>query len=247
MPGVTNVRIAMWSGPRNISTAAMRAWENRPDTAVWDEPLYGHYLEKTGIDHPMREDVIASMETDWRKVTAQLTGPIPEGKAIHYQKHMTHHLLDHIGRDWMDGVTSCFLIRDPAEVIASYAVKRDEVTLADIGVERQAEIFDYVCRRTGKTPPVLDSRDVLTHPEAMMKLLCEAVEVPFDERMLSWPAGRRDSDGIWGKHWYHAVEASTGFAPYKPSQPLEGELAKMAESCRPQYLALYERRLRPED
>ncbi len=247
MPGVTIHRIAMWSGPRNISTAAMRAWENRTDTAVWDEPLYGHYLAETGIHHPMREDVIASTETDWRKVTAQLVGPVPGGKAIHYQKHMTHHLLDHIGRDWMDGVTNCFLIRDPAEVIASYAVKRDEVTLADIGVDSQAEIFDYVCRRTGKIPPVLDSRDVLTNPEAMLKLLCEAVGVPFDEHMLSWPAGRRDSDGVWGAHWYHAVEASTGFAPYKPSQPLEGELAEMAEACRPQYLALYEKRLRSQD
>jgi hypothetical protein len=155
------VRIAMWSGPRNISTAMMRAFENRADAAVTDEPLYGHYLLATGLDHPGRDEVIRAQETDWRKVTATLTGPIPGGKRVWYQKHMTHHLLPEIGRDWLDQLTSCFLIRDPREVLASYVRTRAQPTIDDLGVARQVEIFEHVRARSGAVPPVLDARDVL--------------------------------------------------------------------------------------
>jgi hypothetical protein len=201
MPNNEPVRIAMWSGPRNISTAMMRSWGNRPDTFVCDEPFYASYLRDTGRAHPRADEVIAHGETDSRKVIAQLTGPAPDGKPIYYQKQMTHHLLPGIDRSWLARVTNCFLIRDPAEVIISYIKKNNDPTLEDIGFVRQAEIFDWVCARTGAVPPVVDARDVLENPERILKLLCGAVGVEFTEAMLSWPPGLRESDGIWAKHW----------------------------------------------
>ncbi len=237
-------RIAMWSGPRNISTAMMRAWENRPDTAVWDEPFYAYYLAATGLAHPMAADVIAAGETDWRKVAAAALGPVPDGRPVFYQKHMTHHQLAEIDRAWLDGVESCFLIRDPREVLASYAAKRTEVTLDDIGMRQQAEIFDTVVARTGRVPPVLDARDVLRDPKGLLTLLCAVLDLPFSDAMLSWPPGRRASDGVWAAHWYTAVEASTGFAPYRPREvALDDALDALAEASLPHYHRLYAHRL----
>jgi Sulfotransferase domain len=208
------IRIAMWSGPRNISTAMMRAFENRADTAVWDEPFYAAYLKETGLDHPMRDEILRHHETDWREVAAATIGPVPDGAAVFYQKHMTHHMIDEIGRGWMDheDMRHAFLIRDPESVIASYAAKREVVTLDDIGFRQQSELFDRVADTLGKAPPVVDSRDVLADPEAMLGKLCEHLEIVFDPAMLTWPAGQRSSDGVWASHWYHAVETSTGFA-----------------------------------
>jgi hypothetical protein len=216
------LRIAMWSGPRNISTAMMRAWGNRPDTFVCDEPFYAYYLEKTGREHPGVDEVIAAGETDWRKVIAQLTGDVPGGKRIFYQKQMTHHLLPEIDRDWLGNVTNCFLIRDPAEVIVSYLKKSGEMSLEDIGFVQQEEIFQFVCDATGAVPPVIDARDVLQDPEQILRLLCESVGVEFTEAMLSWPAGLRQTDGIWAKHWYNEVANSTRFQkPAPPVSPTE--------------------------
>ncbi|MDQ2867458.1 MAG: sulfotransferase [Verrucomicrobiota bacterium] len=220
------MRIAMWSGPRNISTALLRAWENRADTVVVDEPFYAYYLARTGIPHPGAEEVIAAGETDWRKVSASLTGPIPHARPIFYQKQMTHHLLPEIARDWLDRVINCFLIRDPAEVIVSYARKNDDPLDDDIGFARQAEIFDWVCDRAGKIPPVIDARDVLENPEGMLRALCREIGAPFDPAMLAWPPGLRESDGIWAKHWYGEVAKSTGF-----TRP-RGERAKIPERYR---------------
>src|SRR4051794_10340830 len=196
------VRIAMWSGPRNISTAMMRSWGNRPDTFVCDEPFYACYLQATGRGHPGAAEVIAQGETDFRKVIARLTGPVPNGKHIFYQKHMTHHLLPGIDRGWLGAVTNCFLIRDPAEVIVSYLKKNDDPTLEDIGFAQQAEIFDSVRQTIGGIPPVIDAHDVMENPERILGLFCEAIGVEFSETMLSWPAGLRETDGIWAKHWY---------------------------------------------
>ena len=239
------VRIAMWSGPRNISTAMMRAWENRPDTAVVDEPFYAFYLAETGLDHPGRDAVLAGQPTDWRAVARALVEePVPEGRAIHYQKHMTHHMLPGVGLDWTDGVRNAFLIRDPAEVVASYLQRRGTVDLADIGVERQAELFDRVAERLGRAPPVIDARDVLADPAAVLARLCAALDVPFTAAMLSWPAGPRPSDGVWAPHWYASVEASTGFGPPPPEAPaLEGGPARVAEAARPYYERLRRWRL----
>jgi hypothetical protein len=237
-------RIAMWSGPRNISTAMMRAWENRGDTAVWDEPLYAYYLHKTGIRHPGADEVIAAGETDWRKVVAAITGPIPAGMPIFFQKHMTHHLLDEIDRGWLDQLTNCFLIRDPAEVVASYSRTRDGAVLDDVGVVQQAEIYDYLCARGGRAPVVIDARDVLQNPEGMLRALCDAVGVAFTARMLSWPAGPRETDGVWSRYWYDSVIASTGFKPYRRQRlRLSPELDAIATGCEPHYRKLHQLRL----
>ena len=240
------VRIAMWSGPRNISTAMMRAWENRGDTAVWDEPLYAYYLQRTGIEHPGTEEVIAAGETDWRRVVAAATGPVPGGKSIYFQKHMTHHVLDEVDREWLSQLSNCFLIRDPREVIASYARTRPEVNVRDVGVLQQTDLFEHARRITGATPLILDARDVLENPRALLETLCDALDVPFTERMLSWPAGSRESDGVWAKYWYDAVRASTGFAPYaSKAHTLPASLEPLAEECEPYYQTLYRQRLCP--
>lgn len=240
-----HVRIAMWSGPRNISTAMMRAWENRPDTVVVDEPFYAFYLKETDTQHPGADEVIAQGETDWHKVVAQLTGPIPRRAHIFYQKQMTHHLLPHVSRDWLGDVTNCFLIRDPAEVIASYIKKNPEPELNHLGFVQQADIFDFVRRRTGSIPPVIDADDVLRDPERMLRLLCDAVGVEYSDAMLSWPPGPRDTDGIWAKYWYAEVERSTGFQPYRKRKvELPDHLREIEQRCRQFYEQLHAVRLR---
>ncbi|MGF1528007.1 MAG: HAD family hydrolase [Candidatus Competibacterales bacterium] len=240
------VTIAMWSGPRNISTAMMRAFENRADCAVWDEPLYAYYLQTTGVDHPGRDAVIRAGETDWRRVVAQLLGPVPGGKGVFYQKHMTHHLLPEVGWDWFDRVRHGFLIRDPYQVLRSYHQVRGEARAEDIGLHRQWQIFDHLCQRSGDPLPVVDTGDFLHDPRRHLEALCRAFAIPFTERMLHWPAGRRDSDGVWGEYWYHGVWRSTGFAPppkEQPPDPLPPGLERVLDQCRPVYQALRAHRL----
>jgi len=239
------LRIAMWSGPRNISTALLRAWGNRPDTFVCDEPLYAHYLLHTGIDHPGRDEVIAAHETDWRKVVAWLTGPVPDGKPIFYQKHMAHHLLPHIERGWLDRLTHCFLIREPGEMLTSLVKHLPHPRREDTGLPQQIELLHHVQRCTGVTPPVLDARDVLDDPRRMLSLLCQRLGVPFLKEMLSWPPGPRETDGVWARHWYAEVEQSTGFRPYKPKQePAPLELRGLLAECERLYRELHALRLR---
>lgn len=236
----------MWSGPRNISTAMMRAWGNRPDTAVLDEPFYGMYLKETGVDHPGRDEVIASMETDWRKVVAAVTGPIPGGKLVWYQKHMAHHLLPGVERGWTGELTNCFLIRDPARVLVSLAKVTPKPGLRDLGLAQQVELFRAERLRIGRVPPVLDAADVLRDPGRALSALCVAVGVPFDQSMLSWPPGRRSTDGIWAKWWYKEVEASTGFKPDPAAGvPLEmpDRLRGVYEECLPLYRELWDARM----
>ncbi len=239
------VRIAMWSGPRNISTAMMRSWGNRSDTFVIDEPFYAFYLDASGKKHPGATGVIAKGLTDWRKVVEQLTGPIPDGKRVYFQKQMTHHLLPGVDRHWLRAVTNCFLIRDPAEVITSYIKKDVDLALEDLGFVQQAEIFDWVSRQTRTIPPVVDARDVLQDPQRMLRLLCKAVGVEFDDAMLSWPSGLRDTDGIWAKYWYDEVAGSTSFQPYRPkNEPVPDRLHGIHDRCRECYERLFEQRLR---
>jgi hypothetical protein len=251
---VASTRIAMWSGPRNISTAMMRSWGNRPDTFVIDEPFYAYYLKATGKKHPGAEEVTANGETDWRKVVAQLTGPIPGGKKVFFQKQMTHHLLPEVDRQWLVDLTNCFLIRDPREVILSYIKKNPDPALEDLGFVQQAEIFDFVvgtsrCDVRGRhsavsLPIVIDARDVLENPRRILRLLCEAVGVEFVEAMLSWPPGLRDTDGVWAKHWYGEVARSTSFQPYRPkNEPVPERLREIYTQCRECYERLYEYRL----
>ena len=238
------LRIAMWSGPRNISTAMMRAWENRPDTAVIDEPFYAHYLKATGIDHPGREEIIAAYQTDWRKVVDQLTGPVPGGKPVYYQKHMTHHMLPGMDEDWLDGLANVFLIREPRAVIASYVKKRAAATFEDIGLARQWTLFEALRLRTGTPPPVVDAADILANPEGVLGRLCHVLGLDFDPRMTGWPAGPRPTDGVWAKYWYHAVERSTGFrAPGETVTELPPELEPLALQCAEYYDRFYALRI----
>ena len=239
------IRIAMWSGPRNISTAMMRAWGNRPDTTVIDEPFYTYYLERTGKDHPIAAEVIAAGETDWRGVARHLTKePVPGGKPIFFQKQMTHHLLPEIEREWIVDLTNCFLIRDPREVILSYIKKNPGPALEDLGFVQQCEIFDFVRNQTKSIPPVVDARDVLQNPEPTLRLLCDAIGVSFDQSMLSWPPGLRETDGIWAKHWYDAVARSTSFQPYKSREGnVPDSVRDVYQRCRECYEKLYQHRL----
>ncbi len=243
-PEATAVRIAMWSGPRNLSTAMMRSFENRPDCTVVDEPLYAAYLTATGLDHPGRDAVIASQPRDPAEVLADLTGG-PLDTPVQYQKQMTHHLLpgfDRTGLTGLAGLTHAFLVRDPERVLTSYAKVRDEPTLEDLGLPQQVELFET------HGGPVVDAADVLRDPRGTLGLLCAALGIAFDEAMLAWPAGPRDSDGVWAPHWYAGVEASTGFATDSPgsSDPLPERLRPLLERCRPYYDALAPYRLTPD-
>ncbi len=239
------LRIAVWSGPRNISTAMMRAWGNRPDTFVCDEPLYAHYLRVTRLPHPGADEVIAHHESDWQRVIAWLTEVVPQAKPIFYQKQMTHHLLPEIDRGWLDQVTNCFLIRHPREVITSYIAKNNDPLLEDVGFVQQAEIFDLVCKHSGAMPAVLDAKDIQENPRRMLGLMCDALNIEFTEAMLSWPPGLRATDGVWAKHWYKEVETSTSFRPYTPKpDPVPERLAGVYSQCLEFYEKLYEQRLR---
>ena len=236
------VRIAMWSGPRNISTAMMRSFGNRPDCAVVDEPFYAAYLAETGLDHPMRDEVLASQPTDWRQVVDALDAI---AAPIVYEKQMAHHMLDSFRLGWTAARVNVFLIRDPAEVLASYVQKRGEVTLADIGVVRQREIFEREAERLGRAPPVVRGQDVLADPAGVLGRLCQALGIGFDPAMLSWPAGRRDSDGVWAPAWYDSVERSTGFeSPRRAAYPsLPDDLRRIADEARPHYEAMARHRI----
>jgi hypothetical protein len=247
----------MWSGPRTLSTALMRSFENRPGTVVVDEPLYAYYLARTGIDHPGREEIIGSMPTGWADVVRGLVaGELPPGTTVYYQKHMTHHLLPEVDRDALAGLRHAFLIRDPRRLLASYAKVRDTPTLADLGLEQQVEIF----RRFGG--PVIDAADLAARPRPVLEALCDALGIPFDEAMLAWPPGPRHTDGVWARYWYSGVWASTGFTPPRHADAgqaapgrteaisakgrgadLPGELEPLAARCQPFYDELVARRL----
>jgi hypothetical protein len=244
MNNSTPIRIAMWSGPRNISTAMMRSWGNRSDTAVIDEPFYAFYLKRTGKNHPGIMAIIAGNEPDVCKIIEGLTGAIPGGRRLFYQKQMTHHLLPEVDRKWLSAVTNCFLIRDPAEVITSYIKKNTDPALDDLGFVQQAEIFDWVRQHSGKIPPVVDAKDVLQDPERMLRLLCKTIGVEFDDAMLSWPPGLRETDGIWAKYWYDEVARSTSFQPYRPkNERVPERFGDIHNRCRECYDRLSEYRL----
>jgi hypothetical protein len=241
------VRVAVWSGPRNISTAMMRSWENRSDTVVVDEPLYAAYLHRTGLDHPGREDVIASQPRELAAAIAGLDAPLPAGASVHYAKHMSHHVPDDLDLTWTLRFRNLLLVRDPGEVVASYVRSREACEPADIGLLQQQRLLHY-WRDEGVAAPVVDAADFLHDPEAYLRWMCAWLEVPFEPAMLSWPAGERASDGVWAPHWYDAVRRSTGFEPWRPREVhLSPHDASVAEACRPAYEELRALRLRLED
>lgn len=238
------IRIAMWSGPRNISTAMMRSWASRSDCFVCDEPLYAHYLQETGLPHPGADETKRCHETDWRRVVSWLTGPIPEGASVFYQKQMAHHLVDEIKRDWLDRVTNCFLIREPAEMLTSLIEFIPEPTKFDTGLPQQVEILERVATKMGEIPPVLEARDVLENPAGMLTALCRRVGLEFCDQMLSWEVGPHASDGVWAKHWYAKVEKTTQFGAYrKKSVEVPKTLLPVLKECESLYEQLYDQRL----
>lgn len=239
------IRIAMWSGPRNLSTAMMRSFGSRSDTFVTDEPFYGCFLTDTGLQHPMRDEVIASMDCDWRSVMDRLSGEPPEELPIWYQKHMWHMMVGPIGYEDFADFRHAFLIREPERMIASYLKKREAARFEDFGLEKQAEFFEREADRLGHAPPVIDANDVLADPQAVLSKLCEALGIPWDPAMLHWPPGRRDTDGVWAAHWYNAVDKSTGFGPAE-TEPVDlpPEAQRVADRCRPYYQRLARHRIR---
>lgn len=238
------IRLAVWSGPRNISTALMRSWGNRADTIVYDEPFYAHYLQQTGVDHPGADEVIAHHNTDWREVIESLLAPLPDGKRIYYQKHMNKHMLPHIDMQWTQQMVNCFLVREPKEMITSFIKVVPDVTIDAFGLIEQVEMFKQLKSQTGRTPIVVDSKDILQNPRKVLGLWCEAIGAAFDEAMLSWPPGLRDTDGVWAKHWYGNVINSTGFAPYKPKdEEVPEALHELLQQCNQLYEELYPYRI----
>ena len=243
---MSTLRLCMWSGPRNVSTALMRAFGARPDTHVVDEPFYAAYLARTGLDHPLREAVLSAQPTDWRQVVHALQAPPSAAKVLQYEKHMTHHMLPEFGRHWLLACRNAFLIRDPARVLASYVKKRSAVSLHDIGLPQQLELFEQVSQALGAPAPVIDCEDLLQDPAGVLARLCDALGISYTPAMLSWPAGRRASDGVWAPAWYDAVERSTGFAPpdSRPAPGLPDALGELALRARPYYDTLAQHRLR---
>ena len=238
------IRIAMWSGPRNLSTAMMRSFGSRADTFVSDEPFYGCFLRDSGADHPMRDETVASMDCDWDRVIATLSGDAPDGSPVWYQKHMWHHMTGPVGYEDFAGFRHAFLIREPERMIASYLKKREVARFENFGLARQAEFFEREAERLGQAPPVIDANDVLADPGGVLSRLCAALGIAWDPAMLSWAPGRRETDGAWAAHWYNAVEKSTGFGePDTGSVLLEDEDRRLAERMRPFYGRLAEHRI----
>ena len=238
------MRIAMWSGPRNLSTAMMYSFGARDDCAVWDEPFYAAYLAQTGLDHPMRNEILAAGDIDAASVSDRCLGDIPDGKSVFYQKHMTHHIVPEFDRQWINNVTSIFLIRDPAKVIASYNAKRENPTLDDIGFKQQAEIFDQITAATGTYPAVIDSAEILANPKAALQSLCTAIGLEFQESMLHWPKGGHKGDGVWASHWYKSVWESTGFStPAATASRLSATGSALYDEALPYYQHLSKYRI----
>lgn len=227
------MKLAMWSGPRNLSTAMMYSFGNRSDFAAWDEPFYAAYLSKTGADHPMRDEIIAAHESDPSRVRSIIMGAVPNGKSHWYMKHMPHHMVGEFPLDWAQDCVNVHLIRHPARVIASYGNKRSTITEDDIGFQQQLKIYQQI------GGIVIDSADIRADPNMMLRKLCDAVDLPFDEVMLHWTAGPRSYDGVWASHWYDAVHKSTGFASAEgPPPDTKAEYLPLLESSLPAYETL---------
>lgn len=239
------IRIAFWSGPRNLSTALMRSWGSRADTVVCDEPFYAHYLAQTEATwHPGYEETLARHETDYRRVVQWLTGPVPGGAAIFYQKQMAHHVLPGMDLAWIDDLRHGFLIREPKATLLSMAKVFERIDVSATGLPQQAALYERLVGRPGPPPPIVDASDVLMDPRGTLRRLCESLDVPFAEAMLRWAPGPRPTDGAWAPYFYQNVYRSTGFA--KPTTPppdaLPAEYAPLLAECEPIYRELYKQR-----
>jgi hypothetical protein len=237
--------ICLWSGPRNVSTALMYSFAQNDGIRVIDEPLYGHYLEHSNAEHPGRDDVIAAMNCDGDAVMRDLLAEqasMPTKRL--FMKHMAHHLID-LDLAFLHVTQNIFLIRDPREMLPSLTIQLPTAELRDTGLKRQWELF-VTLKDAGRTPAVLDARELLTNPRSVLQQLCQQIDVPFGESMLSWQAGARAEDGVWAPHWYHAVHQSTGFAPYKPKTGFPDHLQALLDECRPWYERLFAHAIRAD-
>lgn len=240
------IRIAMWSGPRNISTAMMRSFGSRSDCAVSDEPFYGAFLKTSGEPQPMASEVIADMDCDWDSVMRAMTGNAPRGMPLWYQKHMPHHMVGPVDILDFPNHRHAFLIRDPDLVVASYAAKNELREASLLGFAKLVDYHSRISDHLGICAPIVDSQDILSDPAALLKGLCAALDIAWDSAMLSWKPGRHADDGLWGSHWYGAVEASSGFAPPKSTMPkLNDDARRVADECRADYEALAKYKLAP--
>lgn len=242
---MNRIDICLWSGPRNVSTALMYSFAQRPDTTVIDEPLYGHYLRVSQADHPGREEVVSTMDCDGDRVMRTLLDPgTARPRPVQFMKHMAHHLVS-IDRSFLDQVVNVLLIRDPMDMLPSLMQQLPRATLADTGLKMQWQLFEELQSR-GRQPAVIDSRELLLDPESVLEQLCDSIGLPFTDAMLTWPAGGNPADGIWARHWYHAVHKSTGFSPYRPKTSFPTHLLGLLAECRPWYEKLYAQALRAE-
>ncbi len=243
---IAGIRIAMWCGPRTISTAMMRSWEHRDDCAVWDEPLYAWWLSQTGARHPGRDEILAAAgeDLDAASLSSRLSCA---SSPITYQKHMAHHLLEGFPRGWMGSARHAFLVRRPDHLLASLARRLgpEAITIESTGLPQQVALLNWLEQEGFDRPPIVDSDDVLEDPESILRALCAALGVPFDAAMCSWPPGPRASDGMWGRWWYDQVESSTGFgAPKRGEVNLPQSLSLLHDACIELYAQLADRRLR---
>ena len=236
--------IAMWSGPRNVSTAFMRSFENRSDCFVSDEPFYSYFLNETGLDHPLKDKIIKSGIIDYSQTIDYLTGPIPHSKKVWYQKHMAHHILPNDDISWIKSLNNCLLIRHPNEVMLSYLKKNEIDTVEQLGYVQQINIYNMLVHDLGTPPIVIDARNLLEKPEEMLIKICKNFQIDFNKKMLSWPSGPRGTDGIWGQHWYKQVESSTGFKPYiKNNRVVPSKYQTIYRRCMKHYDFLYQNRI----
>ena len=226
----------MWSGPRNISTAMMRSFENRKDTIVIDEPFYAYYLKKSDLVHPGKDQILKSQSNNWHEVVGQITSELPEGATIYYQKHMAHHIFPNNDIGWVKSFKNCFLIRHPKEVIISYSKKNEIKNARDLGFLQQVQLFEKIKNITGTTPAILDSMDILLDQKVLLKKLCKYLEIEFSNKMLKWQKVIRDTDGVWASHWYKNVINSDGFKPYnKRNEDLNINQIKLFEESMEHY------------
>ena len=241
---MTSNIIAMWSGPRNVSTALMRSFENRSDCFVSDEPFYSYFLYKTGLKHPLSDKIIKSGLIDYNKIIKYITGHTPFSKNIWYQKHMAHHILEGVNMDWIKNMANCLLIRHPSDVILSYSKKNEIDNIQQLGYLQQIKIYKMLTKETGVSPIIIDAQDLLKEPRKMLIEICKNLKIKFNDKMLSWPPGGRKTDGIWGKHWYKQVEVSTGFNPYlKTDRTIPLRYQNLNNECMKYYDFLHQNRI----
>ena len=232
----------MWSGPRNISTAMMRSFSSRSDTYVSDEPFYANYLMRTGIDHPGREEIIESYDTDYDSVISDLQNDIPDNKSIWYQKHMAQHIDPTDNLNWTNNFLNCLLIRNPNEVIPSFLQKSSITDLDELGYSQQLKLLKYHDYKI----PTVDAKDILLNPKSMLTKICSFFKIEFEKEMLFWNQGSHPQDGIWGKYWYDRLWESTTFSTYKENTSfVDDQYKDLLEKCTIIYNELYKYRIRP--